>query len=94
MLKKIILLCILLSGCKELLGIGNVMHAFVKGNTAGQVIGVTDIFIEKKTGKSVAKHIFDIVTEPNDIKTKSPKKKTKKIMEQFIEMEKNNQSSY
>ena len=62
--------CIVLSGCSPLLGAGSFVHAVVTGNTTAQVIGATDIVIERETGKSVKEHIWYEMNTPKDTKEK------------------------
>jgi len=79
------LLYIVMSGCSPLLGAGSLVHAVVTGNTTAQIIGATDIVIEKNTGKSVREHVWNKINTPNTIE------KQKTIKWHFVQME--NESS-
>jgi len=78
---KVIVSCIVLSGCSPLLGAGSLVHAVVTGNTTAQVIGASDIVIERNTGKSVKEHIWHEIKTPKTIENEQT------IVWQFIEME-------
>ena len=78
---KVIISCIVLSGCSPLLGAGSLVHAVVTGNTTAQVIGASDIVIERNTGKSVKEHIWQALENTQTIENEQT------IVWQFIEME-------
>ena len=78
---KVIVSCIVLSGCSPLLGAGSLVHAVVTGNTTAQVIGASDIVIERNTGKSVKEHIWQALENTQTIENEQT------IVWQFIEME-------
>ena len=67
---RFIISLVLLGGCSPLLGAGSFVHAVVTGNTTAQVVGATDIVIERKTGKSVKEHIWYEMNTPKDTKEK------------------------
>ena len=91
MINKIILLSIILSGCNPLLGAGSFAHAIITGNTTGQVVGATDLIVEKETGKGIKDHIYNLFEKKNINKPKTSIDKIKKSIEHnFIEMEVNN----
>jgi len=75
------LLYIVMSGCSPLLGAGSLVHAVVTGNTTAQVIGASDIVIERNTGKSVKEHIWQALENTQTIENEQT------IVWQFIEME-------
>ena len=70
-----------MSGCSPLLGAGSLVHAVVTGNTTAQVIGASDIVIERNTGKSVKEHIWQALENTQTIENEQT------IVWQFIEME-------
>jgi hypothetical protein len=70
-----------MSGCSPLLGAGSLVHAVVTGNTTAQVIGASDIVIERNTGKSVKEHIWQALENTPTIENEQT------IVWQFIEME-------
>jgi len=78
---KVIVSCIVLSGCSPLLGAGALVHAVVTGNTTAQVIGASDIVIERNTGKSVKEHIWQALENTQTIENEQT------IVWQYIEME-------
>jgi len=78
---KVIVSCIVLSGCSPLLGAGSLVHAVVTGNTTAQVIGASDIVIERNTGRSVKEHIWQALENTPTIENEQT------IVWQFIEME-------
>ena len=78
---KVIVSCIVLSGCSPLLGAGSLLHAVVTGNTTAQVIGASDIVIERNTGKSVKEHIWQALENTQTIENEQT------IVWQYIEME-------
>jgi len=78
---KVIVSCIVLSGCSPLLGAGSLVHAVVTGNTTAQVIGASDIVIERNTGKSVKEHIWQALENTQTIENEQT------IVWQYIEME-------
>ena len=78
---KVIVSCIVMSGCSPLLGAGSFVHAVVTGNTTAQVIGASDIVIERNTGKSVKEHIWQALENTQTIENEQT------IVWQFIEME-------
>jgi len=71
----------LIGGCSPLLGAGSLVHAVVTGNTTAQVIGASDIVIERNTGKSVKEHIWQALENTQTIENEQT------IVWQFIEME-------
>jgi len=83
MIKKslIPMMTILMSGCSPLLGAGSLVHAVVTGNTTAQVIGASDIVIERNTGKSVKEHIWQALENTQTIENEQT------IVWQYIEME-------
>ena len=54
-----------MTSCNPLFGVGSFLHAVVTGNTTAQVIGATDIVIEKQTGKSVKEHVWHHIKKKN-----------------------------
>ena len=71
----------LIGGCSPLLGAGSLVHAVVTGNTTAQVIGASDIVIERNTGRSVKEHIWQALENTPTIENEQT------IVWQFIEME-------
>ena len=71
----------LIGGCSPLLGAGSLLHAVVTGNTTAQVIGASDIVIERNTGRSVKEHIWQALENTHTIENEQT------IVWQFIEME-------
>ena len=67
---RIPLLLLLLQSCSPILGAGSLLHAMATGNTTAQVIGVTDIVVERNTGKSIKEHAWKQVTSNNTPKTR------------------------
>ena len=78
---RLVISLVLMSGCSPLLGAGSLVHAVVTGNTTAQVIGVSDIVIERNTGRSVKEHIWQALENPPTIENEQT------IVWQFIEME-------
>ena len=78
---RLVISLMLMSGCSPLLGAGSLVHAVVTGNTTAQVIGASDIVIERHTGKSVKEHIWHALENTQTID------KEQTIVWQFIEME-------
>ena len=60
-----IILLVTMTSCNPLFGVGSFLHAVVTGNTTAQVIGATDIVIEKQTGKSVKEHVWHHIKKKN-----------------------------
>ena len=92
MIKIFIILSIILGGCNPLFGVGSLLHAVATGNTAAQLIGATDIVIEKKTGRSFKEHVWSNINTPEPIEKEKEEEKDKgpNIVWQFIKMEGNN----
>jgi len=78
---RFIISLMLIGGCSPLLGAGSLLHAVVTGNTTAQVIGASDIVIERNTGKSVKEHIWQALENTQTIENEQT------IVWQFIEME-------
>jgi len=78
---RFIISLMLIGGCSPLLGAGSLVHAVVTGNTTAQVIGASDIVIERNTGKSVKEHIWQALENTQTIENEQT------IVWQFIEME-------
>ena len=78
---RLVISLVLMSGCSPLLGAGSLVHAVVTGNTTAQVIGASDIVIERNTGKSVKEHIWQALENTQTIENEQT------IVWQVIEME-------
>ena len=78
---RLVISLVLMSGCSPLLGAGSLLHAVVTGNTTAQVIGASDIVIERNTGKSVKEHIWQALENTQTIENEQT------IVWQYIEME-------
>ena len=78
---RFIISLMLIGGCSPLLGAGSLVHAVVTGNTTAQVIGASDIVIERNTGKSVKEHVWQALENTPTIENEQT------IVWQFIEME-------
>ena len=87
-LNKLIILSIVLSSCNPIIGAGTMLHAISTGNTAGQVVGVTDIVIENKTGKDITTHLMDTINSLfENQQYLSSKNKEKTMGSNFIQID-------
>ena len=81
MIKALIILSIVLSGCNPLLGVGSLFHSVATSNTTGQLVGVTDIIVKKKTGKTIIQRFIDEAVKIKKSITNISKKKPVKTIE-------------
>ena len=64
---------LLLNGCTPLFSAGGLMHSVVTNNTVSTILGLGDVAIKEKTGKSSGKHLFENIFRNNDLEKKNNK---------------------
>ena len=60
---KLLIILLLLNGCNPLFSAGGLMHSVVTNNTVSTILGLGDVAIKEKTGKSAGKHLFENILE-------------------------------
>ena len=63
----------MINGCTPLFTAGGLMHSFVTNNTVSTVLGLGDIAIKDKTGKTVNGHLLDKFLRNKDVKSNNKK---------------------
>ena len=84
MIKALIIISIVLSGCNPLLGVGRLFHSVATSNTTGQLLGVTDIIVKKKTGKTIIQRFIDEAVKIKKSITNISRKKPVKTIENIF----------
>ena len=64
---------LIINGCTPLFTAGGLMHSVVTNNTVSTVLGLGDIAIKDKTGKTVNGHLLDKIFRNKDIKSNNNK---------------------
>tara|TARA_B100000900_G_scaffold365102_1_gene340137 strand:- start:163 stop:423 length:261 start_codon:yes stop_codon:yes gene_type:complete len=70
---KLLIILLLLNGCNPLFSAGGLMHSVVTNNTVSTILGLGDVAIKEKTGKSAGKHLFENIFRNNDLEKKNNK---------------------
>jgi len=74
-----------------LFGVGSLFHSVATTNTTGQLLGVADIVVKKKTGKTIIQRFIDeTVKIKKSITNISRKKPVKTIENNFYQNSKKN----
>jgi len=50
-----------------LFGVGSLFHSVATTNTTGQLLGVADIVVKKKTGKTIENNFYQNSKKNNDV---------------------------
>ncbi len=64
---------LIINGCTPLFTAGGLMHSVVTNNTVSTVLGLGDIAIKDKTGKTVNGHLLDKFLRNKDVKSNNKK---------------------
>ena len=64
---------LIINGCTPLFTAGGLMHSVVTNNTVSTVLGLGDIAIKDKTGKTVNGHLLDNFFRNKDVKSNNNK---------------------
>ena len=80
---KLLVILFLLNGCTPLFSAGGLMHSVVTNNTVSTVLGLGDIAIKDKTGKTVNGHLLDKFFRNKDVKSNKNNKDVKWVFEKI-----------
>ena len=64
---------LIINGCTPLFTAGGLMHSVATNNTVSTVLGLGDIAIKDKTGKTVNGHLLDKFLRNKDVKSNKKK---------------------
>ena len=64
---------LIINGCTPLFTAGGLMHSVVTNNTVSTVLGLGDIAIKDKTGKTVNGHLLDKFLRNKDVQSNNKK---------------------